>query len=74
MFFVGVYLLQKSVETYLRRVVSLIKTLYFPKVLVIPRKRWLRPEMTEQLLTGTLNLNSNKQTKQKVYPAKDDNG
>ena len=23
------------------------------KVLVIPRKRWLHPEMTEQLLTGT---------------------
>ena len=23
------------------------------KVLVIPRKRWLRPDMTEQLLTGT---------------------
>ena len=24
------------------------------KVLVIPRKRWLRPNMTEQLFTGTL--------------------
>ena len=23
------------------------------KVLVIPRKRWLRPDMTEKLLTGT---------------------
>ena len=31
-----------------------------PKGLVIPRKRWLRPDMTEKLLTGTLNLNTNK--------------
>ena len=23
------------------------------KVLVIPRKRWIRPDMTEKLLTGT---------------------
>ena len=47
-------------ETYLRRVVSLSKTLYSPKVLVIPRKRWLRLYMTEQLLTGTFSLNTNK--------------
>ena len=26
-------------------------------VLVIPRKRWLRPDMTEKLFTGTLSLN-----------------
>ena len=31
-----------------------------PKVLVIPRKRWLRPDMTEKLLAGTLNLNKTK--------------
>ena len=30
------------------------------KVLVIPRKRWLRPDMTEKLLTGALSLNPNK--------------
>ena len=53
-------------ETYLRRVVSLSKTLYSPKVLVIPRKRWLRPYISERLLTGTLNLNTNKQIN-KVY-------
>ena len=40
-----------------RRVVSLSKTLYSPKVLVIPRKQCLRPDMTEKLLTGTLYLN-----------------
>ena len=34
-----------------------------PKVLVIPRKRWVRPDITEIFLTGTLNLNTNKQTK-----------
>ena len=34
---------------------------FLPKVLVIPRKRWLRPDMTEKLLTGTLNLNTNEQ-------------
>ena len=27
------------------------------KVLVIPRKRWLRPNMTEKLLSGTLRIN-----------------
>ena len=50
--------------TYLRRVVTLSKTLYSPKVLVIPRKRWLRPDMTEQLLTGTLTQTN------KYYPGK----
>ena len=39
-----------------RRVVSLSKTYLPPKVLVIPRKRWLRPNMTEKLFTGTLNI------------------
>ena len=27
------------------------------KVLVIPRKRWLRPNMTEKLFTGALRIN-----------------
>ena len=27
----------------------------------LPRKRWLRPDMTEKLLTVTLSLNTNKQ-------------
>ena len=45
-------------ETYLRRVVSLSKTLSSPKVQVIPRKWWLRPDMTEKLLTRKLNLNT----------------
>ena len=27
------------------------------KVLVIPRKRWLRPNMTEKLFTGMLRIN-----------------
>ena len=35
-----------------RHVVSLSKIHLLPKrVLVIPRKRWLRPDMTEKLLT-----------------------
>ena len=29
----------------------------FPKVLVIPRKRWLGPNMSEKLFTGTLRIN-----------------
>ena len=41
-------------------VVSLSKTIFSPKVLVIPRKWWLCPDMTEKLLTWTLNLNTNK--------------
>ena len=44
------------------RVVSLSKAHLLPTVLVKPRKRWLRPDMTEKLLTGTLSLNTNKQT------------
>ena len=31
--------------------------IYSPKVLVIPRKRWLRPNMTEISFTGTLRIN-----------------
>ena len=31
--------------------------IYSPKVLVIPRKRWLRPNMTEKLFTRTLRIN-----------------
>ena len=33
------------------------------KVLVIPRNRWLRLNMTEKLFTGTLNHNKNKTKK-----------
>ena len=43
----------------------LSKTLFSSKVLVIPRKRWFRPDMTEKLLTGTLNLNTQKKKKKK---------
>ena len=34
--------------------------IYSSKVLVIPRNRWLRLNMTEKLFTGTLNHNQNK--------------
>ena len=44
----------------LHRVVSLSKTHFLPKVLVKPRKCWLRSDMTEKLLTGM--LTTNKQT------------
>ena len=37
------------------------------KVLAIPRKRWLRPDMTGKMLTGALSLN---QAKQKLYSYK----
>ena len=33
------------------------RRIYSPKVLVIPRKRWLRLNMTEKLFTGTLRIN-----------------
>ena len=39
---------------------SMSKTLYSPKVLVILSKRWLPPDMTEKMLTVTLNHNTNK--------------
>ena len=32
---------------------------YTSKVLAIPRKRWLRPNMTEKLFTGTLSIKPN---------------
>ena len=34
-----------------------------PKVLVIPKKRWLCPDMTEKLFTGTLSNNETKRNK-----------
>ena len=40
----------------------LARNIYSPKVLVIPRNRWLRLNMTEKLLTGPLNHNQNKKT------------
>ena len=52
----------RGFETHLHGFVSLSKTLYSQKVLVIPRKQWLRPDMTEKSLTETLSLNTNKQT------------
>ena len=36
------------------------RDIYSPKVLVIPRNRWLRLNMTEKLFIGTLNHNQNK--------------
>ena len=54
----------RGFETYRRRVVSLSKTLYSPKVLVnYPGSggSFPLPDMTEKLLTGTLSLNTNKQ-------------
>ena len=36
------------------------RDIYSPKVLVIPRNRWLCLNMTEKLFTGTLNNNQNK--------------
>ena len=48
-------------DTYFRRAVSLSKdTFTLRKVLAIPRKRWLRPDMTEKLFTGTFSLNKTK--------------
>ena len=38
------------------------QAVYFPKVLVIPRKRWFRPDMTARLLTEAFNHNTNKNT------------
>ena len=42
--------------------------IYSPNVLVIPRKRWLRSNITEKLLTGTLRI---KQTNQPSKVATD---
>ena len=35
---------------------SFSKTIYSEKVLVIPRKQWLLPKMTEKLLTWTFHI------------------
>ena len=42
------------------------RDIYSPKVLVIPRNRWLRLNMTEKLFTGTLNKNQNKKQNKKT--------
>ena len=34
-----------------------VKYIYSPKVLVIPKKRWLHPNMTKKMFTGTLRIN-----------------
>ena len=39
----------------------LAKHINSPEYWLIPRKRWLCPDMTEKLLTGMLSLNTNKQ-------------
>ena len=39
------------------------RDIYSPKVLVIPKNRWLRLNMTEKLFTGALNKNQNKTNK-----------
>ena len=39
-----------------RRVVSLSKIYLPPKVLVVSRKRWQRPNMSEKVFTGTLSI------------------
>ena len=36
------------------------------KLLVIPRKWWLRPNMTEKLFTGTLRINKKKRSLSKI--------
>ena len=54
-------------ESHLCRVVSLSKTLYSPKVLLIPRKLLLRPDMTDKLLTETLSHNRNKQNQVNLH-------
>ena len=42
------------------RVVSSQDTFTSQKVLVIPRKRWLRPDMTKKLFTETLRKKQNR--------------
>ena len=44
-----------------RRVVSLARHINFSEYWLISRRRWLRLDMTEKVLTVTLKLNANKQ-------------
>ena len=37
----------RGFETHFRHVVSLSKTIYSSKIPAIPKKKWLRPDMTE---------------------------
>ena len=47
-------------DTYLCHVMSLSNDTFIPrKVLVIHRKRWLCPDMTEKLLTWVLSIDTN---------------
>ena len=55
----GLVVEPRSRDTYLRHVVSLSKDTFTHRkvLLLISRKRWLRPDMTEKVFTGTLSLN-----------------
>ena len=50
------------------RLVVPLSKIHLPpeKVLVIPRKRWLHPDITEKLFTGTLSKNKTKQKASKL--------
>ena len=54
-------------ETYLHRAVSLSKTLYSPKVLIIHRKRCLRPDRHDRKIVDWDVKPQHKQTNKTVY-------
>ena len=57
----------RGIYTYPSHVVSLSKDTFTPrKVLVIPRKRLVRPDMTEKVFTWTLSLNKTKTKLEKL--------
>ena len=45
-----------------RTIGFLVLISYPPKVLVIPKKQWLRPNMTEKLFTGMLSIKKQNQS------------
>ena len=55
-----------SILTWVSVLFPWARDIYSPKVLVIPRNRWLRPNMTEKLFTGTLRIKANKQKQTKL--------
>ena len=58
--------MQESLNFITVKMTIFIFRIYSPKVLVIPRNRWLRLNMTEKLFTGTLKHNQNK-TKTNIF-------
>ena len=70
----GGHLGRATRTSYTKRLFPFPKDTFTPqKVLVIPRKRWLRPNMTNKLFTGTLRINQPTNFPKRLHMTYDNN-